>query len=88
MSSSDLTLDGLVGCLTAFELSNFDNNVPIIGNAFKSLLTIISSKKEKSSKDESDSNSKNDIDEIEEFLARRLLRGKGKFKGKLILIYF
>ena len=54
MSSNDQTLDGLVGCLTAFELRNFDNNVPIIGNSFKSLLTIRSSKKEKSSKDESD----------------------------------
>ena len=35
MHVSDFTLDGLVGRLSTFELSNFDNSVPKIENYFK-----------------------------------------------------
>ena len=48
----------------------------------------LSSNKEKTNNDESDSNLEEQLDEIEAKLARRLLRGKGKFKGILPLIYF
>jgi hypothetical protein len=88
MTGNDLTLDGLVGRLTTFELSNYDNSMVTLGNYFKSSLTIGSSKKENISKDETKYKSKGDIDDIEALLARRLSRGKDKFKGKLPLIYF
>ena len=75
MPGNDLTLDGLVSRLIAFELSNFDNSVPKFENAFKSPLTIGSSKKEKSRKDESDSDfSENEMDGIKSLLSRRLPR--------------
>ena len=85
MFENDPTLDGLVDRLIAFILSNYNNSVPKIENGFKLSL---SSKKEKTIKDESDSNLEEELDEIEALLARRLLRGKWKFKGKLPLIYF
>ena len=85
MSNNDPTLDGLVGHLIAFKLSNYDNSVLKIENGFKLSLN---SKKEKTIKDESYSNLAEEMDEIEALLARRLPRGKRKFKGKLPLIYF
>ena len=36
MLGNDLTLDSLVGWLTAFELRNYDNSMVIVGNAVKS----------------------------------------------------
>lgn len=59
--------------------------MPTLGNSFKTSLTIGSLKKVKISKDESESELEDDMDEIEGFLTRRLLRGKGKFKRKLPL---
>lgn len=80
-----LTLDALVGSLTTFELSNFDNSLPKVENVFKSSLNIGSSRKDKCSRDESDSSSnEKELDELEALLARRLPIGKGKFKGKLL----
>ena len=54
-----------------------------IGNYFKYSLTIGSSKKENKSKEENEFESEDDLDELEVLLARRLSRGKGKYKGKL-----
>lgn len=88
MLGKDLTLDGLVGQLTTFELRNYDNNIVKMGNAFKSSLTIINTKKEKKSKEESQFESEDDLDDLEVFLGRRLSRGKSKYKGKLPLICF
>ena len=51
---NDITLDGLVGHLTTFELSNYDKSVPKIENSFKSSLTTRIKKKEKNGKDDSD----------------------------------
>lgn len=51
MSGNVLTLDSLVGWLTAFELRNYDNSMVKIGNAFKSSLNIGSFKKEKKRKE-------------------------------------
>lgn len=42
MRGNDLTLDGLVGQLTIYELSNYDNSLFTLGNAFKSSVTISS----------------------------------------------
>ena len=85
MPSNDLTLNDLISYLNAFKLSNYDNNLRKIENGFK---LSQSSNKEKTNNDESDSNLEEQLDEIEEKLARKLLRGKRKFKGKLPLICF
>ena len=45
MFGNDLTLDGLVDCLIAFKLNNYDNSVIEIENYFKSSLTSGSSNK-------------------------------------------
>ena len=74
--------------MTTFELSNYNNSIVTLGNVFKSSLTIGSSKKDKSSKDESDYEFEDNMDDIDVSLSRRLPRDKGKFKGKLPLIYF
>ena len=83
---NDLTLDSLIGRLTTFELSNFDNYTPSSGEcAFKSQLTLDGFKRKKKSKDvDSDSESY----ELEALLARRLPRVEGKYKGKLTIIIF
>lgn len=54
MLGNDLTLDGLVDRLIAFELRNYDNSLVHLEIlvTFKSSLTIGSSKKEKNSKNE------------------------------------
>ena len=85
MFDNDPMLDGLVSHLISFKWSNYDNSVPTIENGFK--LSLIS-KKENTIKNGSDSNLEEELDEIEAVLARRLLRGKWKFKAKLPLIYF
>lgn len=101
-SANVLTLESLVGNLTAFELSNYDNfTVGRIGNvesAFKSQLVLNKPKKEKErcisvSESESESESDSDIsdeelEDLEALMARRLRRGKGKYKGKLPIICF
>ena len=69
-------------------MNNYDNSMVTLGNAFKSSLTNGTSRKEKKGKDESESKFEDDLNELEEFLARRLSRGKVIFKGKLPLICF
>ena len=88
MPGNVLTLDSLVHRLTTFELSNNDNSMVIIGNAFKSSLTIESLKKGKKRKEESEFEFEDDLDELEALLARKLSRGKGKYKGEFSLICF
>ena len=44
--------------------------------------------KNKQSKSEEEGNSNNDLEAIEALLARRYPKGKGKYKGKIPLIYF
>ena len=93
---NDLSLEGLVGRLTAFELSNFDNYKPEnIDSAFKAKVSIKDSeetKKKKKGKEKyvcSDSDiDEDDIDQLEALLARRFHREKGKYKVKLPIIYF
>ena len=55
MIGNSLTLDGLVGQLTTFELRNYDNSMVIVGNSFKFSLIINDPKKEKKIKEESES---------------------------------
>lgn len=90
-----LTLETLIGKLTAFELSNYDNSLPTIETAFKSSLNIGTSRKDKeihSSSCGSDYDSilteEREQEELEALLAKRLPRGKGKYKGKLPLKFF
>ena len=85
MPSNDLTLNDLVSYLNAFKLSNYDNRLPKIENGFNLSL---SSNKEKTNNDENNSNLEEQLDEIEAKIARRLLRGKRKFKCQLPLICF
>ena len=94
---NDLTLEGLVGRLTTFELSNFDNYKPKnIESTFKEKLSLKDfedikqkNKKNKIKYASSDSNTdEEDIEELEALLVRRFHRGKGKFKGKLPIICF
>lgn len=77
---NDLTLDSLIGRLTAFELSKFDNYTPSsVECDFKSKLTLDGSKRKKSSKRrpvDSNIESDDDLDDLGVLLARRILRGK------------
>lgn len=92
-----LTFEGIVGRLTTFELSNFDNyKLENLESTFKAKMTIkddeetTSKKKSRKGKHaSSDSNiDEEDVEELEALLAKRFHRGKGKFKGKLPMIYF
>ena len=75
--SNNLTLEGVIGRLTSFEMSNFDSYTPAtIIFAFMSQL-LLSKKKGKHVKSESDS-SNDDIDELEAFIAKIFGRGRGK----------
>ena len=97
IAGNNLTLEGLVGRLTDFELSNFDNYKPgAIESSFKDKLLLKDSedpykqkkrRKEKCVSSDSDTDEE-DVDHLEAFLARRFHRGKGKFKGKLPIICF
>ena len=83
-----ISLEGLVGRLTAFELDNFGNvSFENIETSFKEKLTISNSKhKKKRMKRYVDSDSEiddEDIDELEDILAKRFHRGKGKYKDKM-----
>ena len=92
-----LSLEGIVGRLTAFELSNFDNYRPeSIESSFKAKLIIKDTKEVKPNKKKkkikyasSDNNTDDeDVEQLEALLARRFHRGKGKFKGNLPIICF
>ena len=95
-SNNKLGLDALVGRLTAFELDNFDNYVPASKNiefAFEAKLSL----KEKwkkikenqlDSEEETEESSNSDLEVVESFLANKYSRSRGKYKGKVPLIYF
>ena len=91
ISGNDLTLEGLVGRLTTFELYNFENYKPEnIKFAFKAKLSLKYSEETRQKKKKGkvkyvsiDSNiDEEDIEQLEALLARRFHRGKGKCKGK------
>ena len=84
---NNLTLEGLVGRITTFELSNFDNyKLESIESTFKEKLSLKDSEEVKHKKKKgkikytsSDSNTdEEDIEQLEALLARRFHRGKGK----------
>ena len=75
--SNNLTLEGVVGRLITFEMSNFDNYMlATIESTFKSQL-ILSKKKGKHVKSESDC-SNDEIDDLEALIAKIFGREKGK----------
>ena len=88
---NDLSLEGLVGRFTTFELSNFDNyKLENIESAFRAKVSFKDSKETKKKKKgktkhvSSDSDiDEEDVDQLEALLARRFHKGKGKYKGKL-----
>ena len=90
---NDLTLEGLVGRLTAFELSNFDNyKLEKIESSFKAKLSLKEPNEKKKKKikyvsSASDTDGE-DVDQLEALLTRIFHRDKGKFKGKLPIICF
>ena len=71
-------MDSLIGRLTTFELSNFDNYSPnSVKFSFKAQLTLDGYKRKKKSRHvESDTKFDDDLDELEALVARSLLRGK------------
>lgn len=80
-------LEGVIGRLTTFEMSNFGNYTPAtIESSFKSQL-VLRKRKGKHVKSDSDS-SNDDIDELEAQIAKIFGRGRGKYKGKLPIICF
>ena len=94
IQGNDLSLEVLVGRLTTFELSNFDNYKPEkIESPFKSKVSLKEpneTKKKKKKKyvcNDSDTDEE-DVEQLEALLARRFRKGKGKFKGKLPIIFF
>ena len=75
----DLTLEGLVGRLTIFELSNFDNyKLKNIESSFKAKLSLkeLDEKKKKKTKYVSSGSDidEEDVDQLEALLARRFHR--------------
>ena len=86
--SNTLTFEGIIGRLTTFELSNFDNYKPDnFEFAFKSKMTI-KDKEEKTKKrsgkgkyvSSDSSTDEDDVDQLEALLARRFHRGKRKIQ--------
>ena len=93
---NNLSLEGIIGRLTAFELSNFDSYEPDkVESSFKAKLSLQDSEQGKSRKEGKkkyvsidSSTDEEDIEQLEALLARRFHRGKGKFKGKLPIVCF
>ena len=91
-----ITLDAIVGRLTAFELDNYDNYVPASKNiefAFEAKLSLKEKGKkiknlQLESEEKSKENSDSDLELVEALLARKYSRGRGKYKGKVPLICF
>ena len=92
-----LTLEGIVGRLTTFELSNFDNYKPKnLEFSLKAKLLLkdteeMKPKKKKRKIKYASSDScidEEDVEQLEALLTKRFHRGKGKFKGKLPIICF
>ena len=92
MPGNDLTLEGLVGRLTAFELSNFDNYKPKnVESSFKAKLSLKEPKEKKKKVKYVSSDSdidEEDAEQLEAQLARIFHKGKGKYKGKLPIMCF
>lgn len=83
----NLTLEGVIGRIFAFEMSNFDNYTPTtVESSFKSQL-VLSKRKGKHVKSDSDTFD-DDLDELEALIAKRFGRGRGKYNGKLPIICF
>ena len=89
-------MDAIVGRLTAFELDNYNNYVPAsknIESAFEAKLSLKEKGKkikdiQSESEDESKESSDSDLEVVEALFARKYSRGRGKYKGKVSLIYF
>jgi hypothetical protein len=93
--NSNITLDALVGRLTSFELDNYDNYVPSskgIEYVFEAKLSLKKkgkkSKANQSESEEEEESSDNDLEVVEALLVRKYSKGRGKYKGKIPLIYF
>lgn len=95
--NNKIYLDDLVVRLTAFELYNFDNYVPsskVIEFAFEAKISL--KKKGKKSKsiqlgneeEELEESLDSDLEFVEALLARKYSQDRGKYKGKVPLIYF
>ena len=91
--NSNITLDALVGRLTTFELDNYDNYVPSSKNfesTFKAKLSLKDhGKKSKATSLESEEtkeSSDSDLEVVEALLAKKYLKNRGKYKGKIPLI--
>ena len=92
--NNQINLDALVGRLTTFELDNYDNYVPSSSNleyAFKAKLSL--KKKAKRSKgnqyeSEEEDSFDSDLETTKALVAIRYPKGKGKYRGKIPLIYF
>ena len=92
-----LSFEGIIGRLIAFELSNFDNyKLDNFESSFKAKMIIKDTEemqtKKKNGKGKhvsSDSSiDEDDVYQLEALLTRRFHRVKGKFKGKLPIIFF
>ena len=92
--NNKITLNVLVGRLIAFELDNYDDYVPSSRNlesTFKSKLSLkkkATKSKSKQFESEEEDSSDNDFESIEALLAKRYLKGNGKYRGKIPIIYF
>lgn len=87
-SGNVLTLHNLIGKLTNSELNNFDDSVVLsVESTFKSSLKIGKSSRNNKN-DDSDSNTDDELDELKALMAKRLPKGKGRYRGKLPLACF
>ena len=92
--NNKINLDALVGRLTSFELDNYDNYVPSSSNlesAFEAKLSLkkkVENSKGKQYKNEKEDSSNSDLEVNEVLLTKRYSKGKRKYKGKILLIYF
>ena len=92
VTGSNLTLEGLMGRLIAFELSNFDNfKIENVESTFKDKPALKEPKenKKKVKYVSSDSDTdEEDVEQLEALLARIFHRGKGKFRCKIPIMCF
>lgn len=93
IDKTKVTLDSIIGKLTAFELNGYDGSVQKYEFAFRASVSNSSMRKSRdASPNESRSNKEaNDEDslvELEALLAKRLPKGTGKYRGKLPLKCF
>ena len=76
----------MIGRLTTYEMLNFDNFIPtIVESSFKSQLVLSKKGNQKYVKSDMDV-SDDEHGELEALIARRIPRGRGKYKGKLPMI--